>query len=293
MGIDEMLVLNEKLGKDGRLFLTYNKSTILQLYLQSGINDFIDKEIASCNFLNKKFIDLLEFVKSIPDIPQSKIVDYDISGISGVRINIDYPSLLKEDKSYFYEALIRSPGSYLFIKHCFNGDDFTIKGYPADSGNGTLITARNYIGITEKSTCKEGAWEFIKYYLSDRIQCSGKLTLEGLPIKISAFKKLFETAKDDYYYIAYQNIYTIVKSSYPYSETLQKQNGFELYQITDEDIEFLVNFLNTIEVRQPYDQTAYDIIMEEVNAFFAGAITAEKCAGYIQNRVQLYLHEQK
>ena len=63
--------------------------------------------------------------------------------------------------------------------------------------------------------------------------------------------------------------------------------------MTKADADNIFNFLNSIEIRNKSDETIMNIINEEVSIFWAGDITAEQCAGYIQNRVYIYVNEQR
>ena len=66
-----------------------------------------------------------------------------------------------------------------------------------------------------------------------------------------------------------------------------------IYRITQADADHIFNFFNNLEIENKNDDTVMDIIREEVEIFWAGQYTAEKCAENIQNRVYIYVNEQR
>ena len=52
-----------------------------------------------------------------------------------------------------------------------------------------------------------------------------------------------------------------------------------------------LEYISKCTIPADYNQTLYNILMEEYEAFAAGDKTAEECAEIIQNRVSIYLSE--
>ena len=61
--------------------------------------------------------------------------------------------------------------------------------------------------------------------------------------------------------------------------------------ITDEEYNMALEYISKCTIPADYNQTLYNILMEEYEAFAAGDKTAAECAEIIQNRVSIYLSE--
>jgi len=285
MTIDEMIEIATNKPKDINMFTQLGNRFLLEYCLLSCMGDFVEYENAKCNFNDEIFLRLLNFCK---DIPQSKLSGYFSNYLP---LNEEAAAKAMNNEVYFLDNTLRNINSYMRLKFCFNDEDFVLKGFPTANGNGSIIVSDNWLSITETSAVKEGAFEFIKYLLSDKIQTSGNLTMWGLPVTMSALDILIDDMMKSYYYMRSFNDYTITKEKL--SDNDMMRFGYKLIEMTERDVLVLKTLLNEIQITNTQDETVLAIIKEETSSFFAGAITAEKCAEYIQNRVQLYLHEQK
>ena len=122
--------------------------------------------------------------------------------------------------------------------------------------------------ISAHSDHIEGAWEFLRYYLTDDYQCNLHF---GLPVQ----KKIF-----------LENSGAALNGSQSYSIGNESDAPESM---TEEQLEKLVTFLLSVNRRYYENEEIMNIVSEETEAFFAGDKTAEETANVIQNRVQLYL----
>ena len=53
----------------------------------------------------------------------------------------------------------------------------------------------------------------------------------------------------------------------------------------------VLEYISNCTIPRDYNETLYNILTEEYNAFAAGDKTAAECADIIQNRVSIYLSE--
>ena len=67
----------------------------------------------------------------------------------------------------------------------------------------------------------------------------------------------------------------------------------QMYAATQEDVDMIMELINNMDTAVSFDQDIFDIISEEVQAFFEGQKTAQDVAGIIQSRVTIYVNEQK
>lgn len=245
--------------------------------------NFIDRETGKCSFAAEDFIGLMEFTDRFPN-------------------EVDREQLYANSSNYwtdFYEAY-RSGGTLLKVCSIGNFDsirimeksEFTspaaLKGYPGVSGNGAVFKAHAELAVTAKASETKGAWEFLKYFLSDEYQERyAKNDSERFPVKVSAFEKAAEESqKMPYYEDGGRKVY----------EQKTVWNGVTEVNIginSDEDIRNIIDFINGIENISRYDSQIDNIIGEESAVYFSGKKSARDAAEVIQNRVQNYLNESR
>ncbi len=238
---------------------------------------YIDVSTGECRFNSDDFIKLLEFASRFP-------------------AEIDWETLYN-DSSYWTEQETRMRDNKAIVSNYYMsnfrairemematfGEKITFKGYPGVAGNGASINASTSVAITSKAANPEGAWEFIKYFLSDEYQNELSWVY---PIKISALEAQMAEAKERMYWLNddgekeyYDNSYWIAGQEINVGEN------------TDEDNQRVLDFIMSTTNVARYDSDIYAIIEEEAAPFFAGQKTAKEVADIIQNRVSNYIAE--
>ena len=69
------------------------------------------------------------------------------------------------------------------------------------------------------------------------------------------------------------------------------QPDLSVYAATQEDVDRTMALYNAIDTLYGYDESIYQIIEEQIGAYFAGDKSLDATASEIQNRVQLYMGE--
>lgn len=128
------------------------------------------------------------------------------------------------------------------------------------------------VGINEASTEKEGAWEFIRFMLSEERQMKrAARTSFGLPI----FKKAFEEK--------IENDYAWLEKQYDsLSVPLKKEEYLELM----EDL-----LQKSVPTAMKIDYDAWNIVREEVESYYSGKKPLNVVLDVIQSRLNMYLSE--
>jgi hypothetical protein len=67
----------------------------------------------------------------------------------------------------------------------------------------------------------------------------------------------------------------------------------DIYAMTQEEADQVMGLINSTNRIYSYDQEIFKIISEDTAAYFSGQKSAEEIAKLIQNRVSLYVNEQK
>ena len=178
--------------------------------------------------------------------------------------------------------------------------DFHTVGYPVEGG--TIIRIASSLAITKRSGDKEGAWEFMKYWLdTTEEQC------ERAVDNIYAISGMlyFPTTR-----AAMDNLFTAAKKSGMTIDTFASEDGryttafgyFEMpdntgnlpsdcIYFTDEDEAYLRDLFETAVTPANADTKLIGIVKEETAAYFAGAQALDRTVEVISDRVKTRLAE--
>ena len=146
--------------------------------------------------------------------------------------------------------------------------------------------------MSSKSKYKDGVWEFMKVLLEAEYQ--DILVNEhggfGFPLRKESLEKQFEyDMTADYYEDADGNQVENPKTTWGYDDFT-----IEIMAATQEEIDEIKALIASAEkVSENADQQIINIITEETEPFFKGQKSAADVAGVIQNRVQIYVNENK
>ncbi len=161
------------------------------------------------------------------------------------------------------------------------GEEISYIGYPSMNGaGGSGFEFYNLIAISAKSDMKEGAWEYLKFVLTDyqhhfakSNEISNHFPINRSALEEYAQKELIPYYGPDGYTDMYGNYYRD-----PTEKDIQK-----IYDLIDS---ITVQYTSTYKTAQ-----IYQIVEEEVSSYFNNHKTAEEVAAIIQNRVGLFLME--
>ncbi len=210
--------------------LTIERMYVIDNFLSACVPDFIDEKNNSCNFTDDDFKKILEFLKDGLDDT------FDINRY--------------DEESYFL-------GGSIFSQD-YEGNKLYFKGYPSNSKNGVILSPDISFAIMSNSDNKEGAWEFIRTFLSDDYQ--KKVIEENLPLKVSVLKDYIKKHRRD-------------------------------MVLTDEMIEVYKERVLKADCKSIEGSRLSKIICDEAGLYFAGEATLDETVQAIQSKVTLYLNE--
>lgn len=260
------------------------KNEMMQ-YLMMFVQDtFIDWEKGECRFDSLQFQAVLEFVNRFPDSLES------LPGEDSL------PRKIHDGRVLFAIADIWSLGNFQRYEGMF-GETAACVGFPTEDGRGgTLLYPRNAFGITSMSQYKEGGWKFIESVLDPgeaeqmepkELVNSIRWQLGGLP----SLKKIMDIMIE--YYLEEDRIWAEKGRNFGF---LTYDDGWiiEFHALTREEVDIV---LDLVKEAKPYfsaeDDDIIKIINEEAPAFYSGQKSPEDTAKIIQNRVQLYVDENR
>lgn len=150
-----------------------------------------------------------------------------------------------------------------------------VVGYPAEEGM-VLQAAVSIFGINAHSKHPEGAWAFLEFLLGEETQKELSKSL-GFPVKRSVYKECAREALDNQ-----------EPTNFSGMGLEGSTEGITLEQITA-----LEEYIRRAQVRPLYTEPLLRIIEEEAQEYFAGSKSIEEVSAVIENRIQLYLKENK
>jgi len=264
----------------------FGRYNLLDNLADTGFIEFVDYKNGTCDFDNELFIEIINVIKSFDEENYASNLTED----EQIEFYMNLPEMIKND-----EVLVSREGIwglFDFIKelHKFGFEDVTFMGYPTPYGdeNSCTLYGTEFM-VTEQSSAKDAAWEFIKYYISDEV----RISKDGyaMPTTKSGLRAVFEFFTQ--FNIYFEKSGMAQAKEFEYSDEEMEQRGLTYFELTDEHFEMMEKLMNSKNKLMSYDDSLFNIVVDELIAFFAGNKTAEETARVIQNRASVYLSEIK
>ncbi len=258
------------------------KSYLLYYCIIPSIENFVDMQSHTCNFVNDDFIQLLEFSAQFDD---NYMGNYD-------QLFEDYDKL-QEGKMYlFFNGPI---GSFLEYTHyrALMGESAPLIGFPSVTGCGPRInTNSSYLAINSKSKHKNAAWQFICTFLEDRYQAGrdNYAANVGFPVTESGFDLIIKKVVEDNTTLDTEGNVIPKDNSVTYSSPKGEERTYPVCPPTDEEVAYIREVISKAEAGDDYGQIEA-IVSEEIENYWNGTKTVQEVVEVIQNRSQLYLNE--
>ncbi|MBR5513149.1 MAG: extracellular solute-binding protein [Ruminococcus sp.] len=285
--VDEFIETCRNLPEGMKPFKLGNTKTDIFSHLIYSSNDFVDFNNSACNFDSPDFIKVLEFCNEYYNAGEGGEID--VNTATEDEANAYWAESIvavRNDKALLSEITLDTARAYVRAVQAEFGDEITLVGNPTSDGSGARIQFSDSYAIMESSDCKDTCWEFISEIFSEEHQSSEDIY--DFPVITSAFeKKLDETMENPYYTdesgnkVEYEDIYYL--------------SGKEIIvsPLTKQERDYIEDYIrNAKPVPFYYNEDINNVILEEVEAYFAGSKTADKTAKALQNRVSALLSEQ-
>ena len=254
---------------DARLF-PVDAGGLQEYYGAYLLEKFVDWESGECRFDSEEFSRLLERVKQE-------------SALAGQEPLLDVQFIVDFDE--YQKALMEAAEG---------GEKAILRGLPSADGTDTYTPrAGDILGISVNSRQKEGAWEFMQFYLQEEIQF---VFSNGFPTLLSLLDQVQAYSVTPQYFMCDGEVLTD-RDGRPREQPRLTQfvNGVmtEFYALGQEEAETLRNALEQIDFRPrgTLEQSVLSIVEEEAAAFIKGEKTVDETTEVIQNRVRLLLQE--
>ena len=268
VNLGELIQILEESGKSLEAIYGFSADeSVLTTLCTFGMDEFVEWEEGACSFDGEYFKEIVAFAEkykgSYEEGSQSRGID--------------------EGRIVMSVGIITSVADYQIQSKLYK-NDFAFIGYPTNNGSGTAISFRGgELAINAQGENKEEAWEFVKYYLLNGYDG------QGFPSMKAQFETVMQEAGEGIFSVGEDgNSYEVPKGYYA-DEDIELQ----VYAADQNDINAVRKLIDSAENKFEYNTEILGIIDEETEAYFAGQKDLDSVTGVIQNRVQLYLQENK
>ena len=290
--MQEFLDMHNSLAEGEEMISEATRDSIGYFFISVAQNDFIE-ESGKCDFTNQNFKNMLSYLKDIP-------ADYTA-----------YQDKWQDDPNYYQERELAYSKGTIKLRpadiynfdiipelEAYMGEEVTLIGYPSSEEDsvGVLISPGTELAINANSKVSAGAWEVIKYVLSDEYQ--NKFSGDennysySFPLKKSIVeKKKVNDIKPRYYTYTDENG-NEVQEEQERTFWIGEQR-IEIRKSTEADAERLYELISNASVCLRRDQKMYDIVMGEAQPYFDGQKSVDEVANIINSRIQIMVNERR
>ena len=264
---EEMYAALDQMPEGCELFsLGTTRSDVFSSICMLNLSRFVDWTTGECSFDSDDFISLMEFANRFPETFDWEHHEWTNEDSDAYRI--------KEGRQLLLTVSLPDAYNYNYYSEMFNGD-MALKGFPDVPGSGAVFNL-NGTSLAIASTCKnqDAAWSFVRTLLTREYQ-------ENNTYGFCTNRELCE-----------ENIQSMVGESYYSYDQVTGEEKEIIF--TQENADLITDLINNTSMVADYNTSQInDIINEEVAYYFSGEKTAQDVAATIQNRVSIYVNEQR
>ena len=246
-----------------------NKATMFSLVFRGSLSRYVDWEAGQCSFDSEEFQASLEFINSYPS-------------------EVEHPSYEDAVKEAYWR--LSSGRQMLSVTEVFEpgiiiqselkfGVPVAFVGYPTENGGvGSYFTVKD-VPLAISSTCqdKAAAWDFVgQKFKMTTAKLPAEKYMFAMPVNRNYFNQINRAALD--------------------KEPLAMTPDYSLVEVrplSEEDMERYEGFIRSVTRFDMTDQSVYNIVWDACGPYFAGDKSLDETVELIQNRVRLYINEQR
>lgn len=277
--VQDLIDLEQSKGGDTKAFYMRSNSSVLNMICTANYEDYIDWNTGKCSFDSDEFIKLLEYANTYPK-------DEDINW------DEDYESLptqIRNGKVIFADIYSLGMEEIELYNEMFQ-DDISFIGYPSDKSAGASASMNMDLGIYAKSKNVDGAWEFLKTFLTKDYTCNNSsIYYSGFPLRKDALEyQIKRYSATEKYTDEYGNEIEPYQSSWGYDDL-----DVEIGPLSEDQVNKLREVIASVDHLYVYNDDIMTIIADETGAYFSGQKSAKDVADIVQNRVSNYVNENR
>lgn len=271
------------------------QTDVLDMYIYGNMNSFVNWQTGECSFNSPEFINLLEFCKTFP-------TQYDWENHEYTQED-DSQYALTHGLQLLYRTWIYSMQSYTWDAMALG--DVTFVGRPSENGaSNNAFQLNTTYAITNACADQAAAWSFIfallqpeevsdeDYYGDDQFS----VLKSGLDRAVAYFtteQLMLDADGNTVDWDMDGQPDKRSKGGYSYQDENGEWQYVTLYSIPQEQVDKVLDLIANTTTLAEYDTEIQNIIADDMTAFLAGDRSAQDTANMIQNRVWLYIQEQR
>ena len=277
--LNEILELYRSMPEESTI-LRYD-TTKYEMFSQifaSMLDQFIDWETGETSFDSAEFYSMVEFLDTFPDTFETYLTDYDVDREAFERI--------RTGRQLLEIVILKQLDNIADARSISFPEGVSLVGYPTvDGSSGSFFYLHGSVwGMSSTCKNKEAAWEFMRQPVVKRYPPSAlrRIILEqGRSIMVNRFNYNRMNGFILQLMAPYTWIVSGVGPDVPFLPP------------TKEDIASLTALIdNTTQIYWPNDDLS-NIVWEALGPYYAGDKTLEQTVQMLNNRVGLYVNEQR
>lgn len=283
--LEEMIAFADAHPK-AQLFDLMYKEEIMSCCLTYNADSFVDWETGACRFDSDEFKALLEFVGRFPTFEEMTFDDG----------QAPMPERLQKGEVLLSKFTIDELDAMQLYLAMFGGP-VTCIGYPNSDGcSGAVLFPSGAYAITSRSQVKEGAWAFIESYLTWE---ENRFSRWGFPNSRSELARMADEEVNVEYVLDENGEPMLDERGNPIvvgggSKGYGWDNWEYYYRVpTQEEVDMVLELIQSARIGSAGNEQIMAIINEEAAPFFQGQKSVDEAASTIQNRVQVYVDENR
>jgi ABC-type glycerol-3-phosphate transport system substrate-binding protein len=277
--LDQLIRLADQKGIEYKDIFTFElRNAILYNAMMLNGSEFIDLSSGKCRFDSEEFINLLEFTNKLPaDYSEETEDDYGA-----------YESYYRDDRALLAMSYLYSFDSYKEAVQATFGTDVSITGFPSAAKSTASVYPELRICMSSTSSEKEGAWQFIRSFLTDEYQESiyNNEMSTAFPVSVPALEAMAKASTEQQYYT---DEFGLEQPENP----LVTVGGvdIELVPLEKKEAQKLVDVLKSVDHTAYTNYEVMDIVIEEAESYWNGEKSSREVADIIQSRISIFINE--
>lgn len=265
------------------------KADMLNTLLSIEMDRFVDWGTGECNFDSEEFIEILKFTDQFPRTFDWENHEWTQQDDAYYRISQGQQMLMSSSVYSVGDLMYNNVGSYF-------GGKATFIGYPSSEGSGNILSMNNIYGISSSCEHKEEAWKLVRTFLTEEYQQEQWQLPTNMKVFEAELKEAmtvqYETDMDGNAILDPETGEKIpIAQGWLWNELTGED--IPVYSLSQEDANAIKALVNTTTKYANYNDSVYEIVLEQAEAYFAGQKSAEEVARLIQSKANIYVNEQR
>lgn len=276
--MEEAMKLLDGMPEGTALFSDMTRDQFIQTMFTICGTQFIDIDTGKCDFDTDQFRTFMKYAKSLPEQ-----FGEDHYGDTWYRF---YESQYRENRTVLASCYITEISDLVYSVNGLFGEEVSLIGFPGTdkTETGAVINTGTSYALAGRSSNLDAAWQFVRYYLTDEYQDS--ITYQ-LPVKKAALEKNAQKAMKKPSYVMDGKE---VEEEYHY---WINDEMIDIQPLSQKQVDQVLTYISSLKRRAYYNTAVTGIVSEEMGAYFRNQKSAEDVSALIQNRVQLYINENR